>query len=277
MQAIGLLRFSYPAIGGFQVHHDTAEARMRYLYAPERMEERFRLFETVALPSLCNQTDQDFDVIIVIGDAMPEPYLSRLQSLVAGVPQVQIQAHPPIRHRVLMKEILQKARRNPGEPCLQFRHDDDDAVSLDFIERLRGVAVGCAALTEIYPTVAFDFSRGYLARLDASGVSAIETVRSCNVAGLAMQIAGRRQTSIMNFAHNKIPNHMPVVSIPDVPMWVRTLNTYNDSRQKPVKPIETTALTVEEEADFQMRFGINSDLVRQAYQPHPTGRPRDRA
>jgi len=52
MQAIGLCRFSYPAIGGFQVEHDTTEAGIDYLYGRDRMEERFRLFETVLIPSL---------------------------------------------------------------------------------------------------------------------------------------------------------------------------------------------------------------------------------
>jgi hypothetical protein len=52
MQVIGLCRFSYPALGGFQVLHDTTEDRMAYLWSKERLEERFRLLETVALPCL---------------------------------------------------------------------------------------------------------------------------------------------------------------------------------------------------------------------------------
>ena len=39
MQVIGFCRFSYPAEGGFQVEHDTTEARAAYLYAPERIDE----------------------------------------------------------------------------------------------------------------------------------------------------------------------------------------------------------------------------------------------
>ncbi|MEX0310749.1 MAG: glycosyltransferase, partial [Tateyamaria sp.] len=30
MQIIGLCRFSYPAVGGFQVEHDTVDARIAY-------------------------------------------------------------------------------------------------------------------------------------------------------------------------------------------------------------------------------------------------------
>ena len=70
MQVIGLCRFSYPAIGGFQVEHNSIEERIAFLYAEARLDERFRLFETVALPCLREQTDQDFDLIIVIGDSL---------------------------------------------------------------------------------------------------------------------------------------------------------------------------------------------------------------
>ena len=52
MQVIGICRFSWPGIGGFQVEHETLEQRIAFLYAPERMEERFRTFETVTLPPL---------------------------------------------------------------------------------------------------------------------------------------------------------------------------------------------------------------------------------
>ena len=50
MQVIGLCRFSYPGIGGFQIEHDSLEDRIAFLYAPERLEERFRFFECFTLP-----------------------------------------------------------------------------------------------------------------------------------------------------------------------------------------------------------------------------------
>ena len=37
MQVIGLCRFSYPAIGGFQIEHETLENRIGFLYAEDRL------------------------------------------------------------------------------------------------------------------------------------------------------------------------------------------------------------------------------------------------
>ena len=141
MQVIGLCRFSYPAIGGFQVEHESPQARAAYLYAPARMEERFRTFETVTLPALRGQTDRDFTFLIVIGDDLPDLWRDRLQALVADMPQAVIQAHAPGPHRSVMQEAINSVRSFDGTPSLQFRMDDDDAVALSYVEKLREVAV----------------------------------------------------------------------------------------------------------------------------------------
>jgi len=90
MQAIGICRFSYPGDGGFQVEHDSLKARMDYLYAPARMDERFATFETMMLPPLRAQTDGDFTLAVVIGESLPAPYRDRLEGLLADMPQAVI-------------------------------------------------------------------------------------------------------------------------------------------------------------------------------------------
>ena len=63
MQAIGLSRFSYPAHGGFQIQFDSIEERIAFLYGEARLEERFRLFEHVALPCMKAKTSEDWEMI----------------------------------------------------------------------------------------------------------------------------------------------------------------------------------------------------------------------
>ena len=267
MQIIGLCRFSYPAYGGFQVEHETIEERIAFLYGEQRMEERFQLMESVALPCLKEQTDQDFELIIVIGDSLPKHHSDRLHDLCAGIPQIRIHTEPPRKQRAVMKEILNAARRDPSQPCLQFRHDDDDAVSVDFIERLRTTASDCSGLVAKNRTVAFDFNRGYVAEVGANGIAATEIHRPYYVASMGMYVEGDCHLTIMNFAHEKIHRFMPTVTITDAPMFVRTHNGFNDSRQKPVKDIPVEALTLEQEGEFFARFAMDSDHIRRVFSP----------
>ncbi len=265
MQAIGLCRFSYPALGGFQVGHETIEERIAYLYNEARLKERFRLLETVALPCLKAQTDPDFSIVFVVGNQLPAHHLARLESLLADLPQAVIHQEPPRRHREVMKDVLNAARINPKTPCLQFRYDDDDAVSVDFIARLRATVERSASLLKDERSVAFDWPKGYVAEFDASGVRAAECYRPLNVAALAMYVKGNSPLTIMNFNHQKLPRFMPTVTLPDEAMFVRSHNSSNDSRQGVAQQVQVAPLDTEGAALFRTRFAIDQDHVRRVF------------
>jgi len=265
MQAIGLCRFSYPAIGGFQIEHDSVQDRIAYLYAEHRLEERFRLFEAIALPCLKAQSDPDFSLIIVIGDQLPAHHVERLENLIADLPQALIHKEPPRNQREVMKEILNDARLNPTEPCLQFRYDDDDAVAVDFIEKLRKAAQDCTPLLRQHKTVAFDWNVGYVAEFSAKGIQAAETFRQFYTAALGMYVKGNNPLTIMNYAHEKVPRFMPAVSFSDAPMWVRSYNSSNDSRQNQMRDASVKPLNDVQQKMFRDRFAIDIDHVRQVF------------
>ncbi|MBD3665974.1 putative rhamnosyl transferase [Sulfitobacter aestuariivivens] len=265
MQVIGICRFSYPAIGGFQIEHDQIADRIAHLYDDARLEERFRLFETVALPCLRAQTDPHFGLIIVIGDQFPQHYRHRLEALIADLPQAIIHAEPPRKQREVMKEILNEARIDKEDPCLQFRFDDDDAVAVDFVEKLRAAAkIGAPLLTD-NRTVAFDWNRGYAARFGAEGIAATELYRPYFVAALGMLIRGKCWQTIMNFGHEKIPRFMPTMSFSNPGMYVRGINSSNDSRRATTNDPLLTRLDSAEEAAFKNRFAIEADEVRRVF------------
>ena len=100
------------------------------------------------------------------------------------------------------------------QPCLQFRFDDDDAVAGRFhragCARRRLTARHCL---NARPTRSrFDWNRGYLQReLSAEGIAATEYYRAalfrCG-AWQCMSKAGGSRKTIMNFAHEKIPQFM---------------------------------------------------------------------
>lgn len=266
MQVIGLCRFSYPAIGGFQVDHAAQAAREAYLFAPERMEQRFRTFECFTLPSLRAQTDPDFTFLILIGDTLPRAYRTRLEHLVADMPQAVLQAHPPRQHRKLCQDAINSVRLFDDAPCVQFRMDDDDAVALSFVQDLRGVAHGVSGLLDLDRHVGIDFNQGFIARPGPQGLDVEAVMRPYWTPALGMLIRPQARVSIMNFSHAKLPRRMPCVSIPRIDMFVRGHNDFNDSRQSgPVTQPSLTRLDRDGEAQFRSTFGIDADAVRRVY------------
>lgn len=266
MQVIGLCRFSYPAIGGFQVDFDDFQDKLDYLYAPARMEERFATFETITLPPLRAQTDPRFTFLVVIGDSLPDHYRTRLEALLADMPQAVIQSHPPEQHRQIMKRIINAMRLDDGNACLQFRMDDDDAVAVDFVDRLRQVSDDIEDLAERNDLLAIDFNRGFIVRPGAQGVAALETAVPYQTAGLAMRVAPSVRQTIMNFAHHKLGERMTTITLTDKVMMLRGHNDFNDSRQGPsAKPHKLTLMDADGEALLKDRFNIDCDAVRAAF------------
>lgn len=266
MQVIGICRFSWPGIGGFQVEHETLEQRIAYLYAPERMEDRLRTFETITLPPLRAQTDGDFTFLVVIGDSLPDPYRDRLMDLLSDLPQAVVQTHPPGPHRQVMQDAVNSVRSEAREPCLQFRMDDDDAVACAYVETLRAAAHDLRKLSRNHRHIAIDFNQGFIARPGPDGISAVPTNDAFTTPGLALMFKPSVKLSVMNFSHTKLAQMMPTVTFTGQDMMIRGHNDYNDSRQKAgVRPVQLEPLDAAGEDHFRRVYNIDADHVRRVF------------
>lgn len=276
MQTILFCRFSYPAEGGFQVVHESIEARRSYLYASERMERRLALFEHLCLPGLMAQTDPDFDFVVLVGTCLPEDYFKRLQRLLRPVPQARIIARDPGPHRQVCQSVLNAARRHINQPCLQVRHDDDDALAVDFVARLRKAAADCAPLVLGSKLVGFDWNRGYtVCASDVNPFEIVETVTPYIGVAQAVAVQGGVRQSQMNFAHSRINRFMPTVTFTDAPMFIRAHHAHNDSRQKPnVARPDFHAPTLDETETLSRRFALTADAVELAVSRDASVAPR---
>ncbi|OAN89953.1 putative rhamnosyl transferase [Sulfitobacter geojensis] len=266
MQTIGICRFSYPGDGGFQVEHATLQERMDYLYASARMAERFATFETMTLPPLMAQSDDDFTLLVVIGESLPARYVDRLHAAVENMPQAVIRAYPPAPHRKIMQEAINTVRRFDGDACLQFRMDDDDAVACSYIERLREAAQDVLPMAAKHRHIAIDFNQGFIARPSARGLDVAPTNTPYTTAALALMFQPDLPLSVMNFAHMKVGQKMPTVTFSGQDMLIRGHNDYNDSRQKPgIKAPRLTPLDASGKAHFKATYAIDADAVAAAF------------
>ena len=143
---IGICRFSFCGNGDWAAYSaidaDTDIDLLRLeqaerLYDDARMALRFHLFETFLLPSLKAQKDPNFVLIVLTSDIMPGKYLKRLRALCESDARLLlIVSDETTVHEALMPEI-KRLNSFLSRPLVQFRIDDDDCLSADYVRELR--------------------------------------------------------------------------------------------------------------------------------------------
>ena len=266
MQVLGICRFSYLGMGGFQVEHDSLDDRAAFLYDPVRMEERFRLFEAITLPCVAAQTDPDFTFLIVTGESLPDAYMTRLRALTRDIPQAQIQTREPGKHRQIMARSLREARNPSQGTCLQFRLDDDDAMAITFVEKFRQAARDLRALWPRHPAIAVDFNKGYVFTAGPDGLKVWPYKYAYSAIALGMIVQPGCDATIMHHGHQNLWKKMPTMTFTDDDMMMRGHNDHNDSRMKGRKNVfDYQPLSTDQEAYFKATFNLDNDTVKNLF------------
>jgi hypothetical protein len=266
MQVLGLCRFSYPALGGFQREHQTRGERQAYLYDTSRLIHRFRLFESLCLPSITSQTDRDFTFLILTGDDLPAWALDRLHGLVDDYPFIQVILEPPQDHRVIASRVINEYRRWAKPLCAQFRLDDDDAVHTDFVHRLKEKAINTAPLFPNDRKFAIDFSRGYAAQFTAQTISLSSVEKPFWTPALAAVFRKGSDKTIMSYSHHKLGQRMPWVNDTSEPMFIRSFHHDNDSAARGAhSALEPETIPIEQIPDVIKNFGTTVDKIKQIW------------
>ena len=255
MQIIGLCRFSYPCLGGFQTEHETIQDRIDYLFEETRLEERFRTFEHVTIPGIRYQTDDDFTFVVVTGTDLPDHQLDRLETIVADIPHATVLQLPPMQHRPAMREVIEHFRDKTAGPSVEFRLDDDDAVAIDFVAELRATATTLMAMFHAEGRLAIDFNQGLVMKI-SDRVELGQVIKPCWTPALAVMLRSGAPRCLMDFGHHKLPQLMTTVTRPLQDMYIRGISDFNDSafdrRENILAPV-----TEESAALLMARFGID--------------------
>lgn len=229
IQALGLCRFSLPSIGAFQSQDGSIEDIRARLYQPERLNQRLAWFEHVTLPALRHQTDPDFTLVLLIGADLPEPWRGALCALTEDVPQIRIETAEPGPHRALCADAMRPHLRPEAEFVAQFRLDDDDAISTDFIARMRRDLQPVLGLLELRDQFAVDYGRGFVLRWTEEGLIAEPRYARQWTPGLVHVSRPALGRFILDIDHSKMWRHMTLLSWTDEYMWIRGAHGGNDS------------------------------------------------
>ena len=144
------IRFSFFGYTDTRLRPEDQDAAQVLLYNETRMARRFFLFENLTLPSLRAQTDQDFKIVIMTSDVMPDRFKDRLRAITAHDRNVTLDFS---NHRngvyAFRNHINASLEPAYSKAAVHFRLDDDDALANNYIARLRAVTYGLSVGTHI--------------------------------------------------------------------------------------------------------------------------------
>lgn len=231
IKIIGLLRFSVLTPTYYSERFDTLEETAAHLFSPERMALRFGLFENLTLPSLMAQTDTGFDLVVLTAQDMPQEYMDRLQSLVADLPHVHLRAVGTDKHYQLIKEGYDSIPKEDATHRVLFRLDDDDAVDLNYIRRLRRTATALHGVRPASVPQIISFNRGFYVRINPEGENEIfdAVERSPLSTGTALLAPVSYARNPYRYNHRQLAQHYTAYSDIGTPGFIRTIHGDNKS------------------------------------------------
>lgn len=223
-------RFSFYGQSGWK---SKAAADPGLLFEPERLEGRLKYFETITLPSLVDQTDRDFRMMVLSSELMPEPFQARLRELLndmLGADRVQLMFRPKGSAGQYLRDAVNESMAD--KIVAQTVLDDDDAVAKDFVEMLR--YYGPLALADDHNPddyVFLSFPRGLTLGIEGGALSWLDRrhVPYTNL-GLALVAPGNTRRNPFMTSHKRVGERHPSMMITHKrPYYLRAIHGLNDS------------------------------------------------
>ncbi|WP_040104279.1 glycosyltransferase [Phaeobacter gallaeciensis] len=266
LSIVGLVRFSVLTPTYYSERFATLEDTAAHLFAPERMELRFRVFERLCLRSLLRQSDQGFHLIVLTAEDMPEPYLERLSALLDSADHITLMPVGPGVHYKMLKQGYNAVPVGDATHRLMFRLDDDDAVDLDYIARNRRLAMGMIPLQGADTPFILANNRGlYLRRTEGRDGPEDEIFDACEKAplsvGAALVAPVGYGANPYRYNHRRYAQHWNTFSDISTPGFLRTI--HGDNKSNPAQMGITHKLSEAEIAsELDRHFAMTPDQLR---------------
>ena len=229
-QIIGLMRFSFPCKGGFAKDEEDMAALEARLFDPDRLARRFDLFEKLTLPSIKAQSDGDFRMVFLIGKNLPPEWRDRLNDGISDLKGARVVSLQPMQHYLAIRKAYNLATPDAASHVTGFRLDDDDALDIDHIARMR------RTVTAMLPAVGMDAplvtgcNRGFFLERKPGGNEIYEVVEKNPIGlGLAMTTPRGVSENIFRRNHRFCSQFYNTFTEATTPAFLRTVHSDNDS------------------------------------------------
>lgn len=224
------MRYSYFGRSGWK---SAASSDKEKLFDDARLDSRHYFLEKIALRSLADQSDRDFGLIVLSAEDLPDTHKRRLQQVCGDM--LGDRAHVIFRAPDSAGTCFLRYRKEAfaSDPwSAQIVLDDDDAVSADFTERLRGEAMAAKKLRGPGEDYCFiSHARGISAVFRDGQMSLRHRLNAATNLGLAVVAPTGSRRQPFGIAHKKILDRRPVrVIYSRTPAYIRAVHDTNDSR-----------------------------------------------
>ena len=266
VKMVGLLRFSVLSPTYYSERFNTIEETAKHLFSAERMELRFRIFETLCLPSLMRQSDKDFTLVVLTAETLPDTYMARLLDLLEPYPNVICRPVGTGNHYKLLKQAFSSVRLDGASHQILFRLDDDDAVDFDFVRRAKHLAQGMIPLQGAKTPFVLANNRGFYAHKSEAGVEVYDACEKAPLStGTALVAPAGHGANPYRFNHRKFAQHFNTFSDISVPSFVRTI--HGDNKSQPTQMGITRKWSREQiEAGLKQHFDLSVDGLQDMLQ-----------
>lgn len=190
------------------------------------LEERFKLFESMCLPSVASQHNQNFTWLVMFDKNTPNKYKEKIKALKK---RYDFEAYfMGVFHlEDVVKQIL-KSHQGVANTLLTTRLDSDDIIATGFIEYLQQSAEKGLPLEH---RKVFNFDRGAILYSKKQQYALYEYVDQSNAFTSLLEPFDEKISTILAVKHTELMSFASMQSINMAPMWLQVVHGGNVSNR----------------------------------------------
>lgn len=186
------------------------------------LDERFKLFEDICLPSVAAQSEKDFEWVVFFDVETPADYKEKINKLVALFPFRPVYTDS-FDMRKLGPDIVQHYAQ--ADYLLTSRLDSDDILAVDYVETLQKIAAGLDGRFVI------NFDSGAILQLNNDRPALYEYRDDSNPFASLIEKFSPDSKTIWGVQHTEIHELGEVVHVEGKPMWLQVVHGGNVSNR----------------------------------------------
>ncbi|MGB2201228.1 MAG: glycosyltransferase [Pseudooceanicola atlanticus] len=264
VQMVGVMRFSVLTTDFTTLRRGTPDEIAERIFRPEAMELRFRLFEALTLPTLLNQTDPDFRLVILTSDQMPKQFLDRLRDLAAPHAGTEVWPAPVDRHYRLLRQSFGRVAPDGSGHRLSFRIDDDDAVDLEMVERSKTISRQLLAFQKDETATMLCWNKGFYYDIAEEGENSLTDtyLRAPLAIGTTLLHRPEDGHNPYRYNHKNFAAHYNVYSDISLPGFIRSIHPGNSSTPQ-LEPRRGELPPIRVQRQIRRHFGLDAEALMQ--------------